>query len=65
MTDPQAPPTSSSVAAGPPVPGWVLIVAVILFAVLVFAAAGLAWSGVVLIIALMAGAYTLLIRWSR
>ncbi len=45
--------------------GWVLIAALMVFVVLVFAAAGLAWAGVVLIIALMAGAYTLLIRWSR
>lgn len=65
MTDPQTPPSSSAVAAGPPVRGWVLIVAVILFTVLVFAAAGLAWVGVAIIIALMAGAYTVLIRWSR
>jgi hypothetical protein len=66
MTDPQVPPSSSPfIPAGPPVRGWVLIAAVILFAVLVFAAAGLAWAGVAIIVALMAGAYTVLIRWSR
>jgi hypothetical protein len=65
MTEPHTPPSSSSVSAGPPVRGWVLIAAVILFAVLVFAAAGLAWAGVAIIIALMACAYTVLIRWSR
>jgi hypothetical protein len=51
--------------AGPPVPGWILILAVILFAVLVLASAGLAWAGVAIITALMACAYTMLIRWSR
>jgi hypothetical protein len=66
MTDPQTPPTPSPVVSpDPPVRGWVLIAALILFAVLVFAAAGLAWAGVALIIAVMAAAYTVLIRWSR
>lgn len=66
MTDPHTPPAPSPfVSAGPPVRGWVLVAALILFAVLVFAAAGLAWAGVMIIIALMAGAYTVLIRWSR
>ncbi len=66
MTDPHTPPARSPfVSAGPPVRGWLLIAALIVFTVLVFAAAGLAWAGVVIIIALMAGAYTVLIRWSR
>lgn len=66
MTDPHTPPDPSPfVSAGPPVRGWLLIAALILFAVLVFAAAGLAWAGVAVIIALMACAYTVLIRWSR
>jgi hypothetical protein len=66
MTDPHTPPEPSpTVAAGPPVRGWLLVASLIVFTVLVFAAAGLAWAGVVIIIALMAGAYTVLIRWSR
>ncbi len=66
MSDPHTPPAPSSfVSAGPPVRGWVLIAALIVFAVLVFAVAGLAWAGVAVIIALMAVAYTVLIRWSR
>jgi hypothetical protein len=64
MTDPHTPP-SPFVSTGPPVRGRLLIAALIVFTVLVFAAAGLAWAGVVIIIALMAGAYTVLIRWSR
>lgn len=55
MTETLTPPSSSSVSAGPPVRGWVLLAALILFAVLVFAAAGLAWAGVAISIALMAG----------
>lgn len=66
MSDPQTPPAASPFgSAGPQVPGWPLIVAVILFAVLVFAAAGLAWAGVAIVVALMAAAYAVLIRWSR
>lgn len=66
MSDPHTPPAPSPVVSpGPPVRGWVVIAALSLFAVLVFAAAGLAWAGVAVLIALMAGAYTLLIRWSR
>ena len=66
MTDPDTPPDRAPlVSAGPPVRGWVLTAAVIVFTLLVFAAAGLAWAGVAIVIALMAGAYTVLIRWSR
>jgi hypothetical protein len=66
MSDPRTPPSPSPfVLAGPPIRGWLLIAALIVFAVLVFAVAGLAWASVVVIIALMAGAYTVLIRWSR
>ena len=66
MTDPHTPrrPRRSSRPVPESADG-LLIAALIVFAVLVFAAAGLAWAGVVIIIALMAGAYTVLIRWSR
>ncbi|UQX87051.1 hypothetical protein M6D93_12110 [Jatrophihabitans telluris] len=66
MTDSPIPSElSPPVSPGPPVRGWVLTAALIVFAVLVFAVAGLGWAGVVIIVALMAGAYTVLIRWSR